>query len=375
LRTAVVHDWLTGMRGGERVLEEILSLVPEPTIFTLFHFPGSVSARIESCPIRTSFLQRAPGLRGHYRTWLPFFPAAVESFDLTGYDLVVSSSHCVAKGARTPAGVPHLCYCHTPVRYAYDQFDAYFPRDRTSLYALRRYLIGRLRRWDIATAGRVDTYLANSSFVAERIRRHYGREAAVLHPPVDIDFFTPSAETPSPVEAGAPYWLCVSALAPYKRLDRAVDAATESGHRLILVGQGPEEARLRGRAGPSVQFLGTVAREELRELYRHCTAYLQPGEEDFGMAAVEALSCGQPVVARARGGVLDVVSDGVGGILYEDDSVSALRTAIDRASRLRFNVDRLRESALRCAPERFREGFVAAVERVRAERKRPRKGP
>src|SRR5213593_1914588 len=189
MRTAVVHDWLNGMRGGEKVLEAMLPLLPEPTIFTLFHVPGSVSEEIEKYPIRASFLNRLPFAHGHYRHYLPLFPSAVESFDLSGYDLVVSSSHCVAKGAIAPEGVPHLCYCHTPVRYAYEQFETYFPRDATPLWKLKKAAIDRLRRWDLATAGRPTRYVANSSAVAERIRKHYGRPAAVVPPPVDVEFF------------------------------------------------------------------------------------------------------------------------------------------------------------------------------------------
>ncbi|MFY9552921.1 MAG: glycosyltransferase, partial [Thermoanaerobaculia bacterium] len=179
MKTAVVHDWLNGMRGGEKVLEAILPQTPNPTIFTLFHVPGSVSREIERYPIRASFLNRLPFARRGYRNYLPLFPRAVESFDLSGFDLVLSSSHCVAKGALAPSGTPHLCYCHTPVRYAYEQFDLYFPRETTRFYAAKKVAVGRLRAWDQATASRPSAYLANSSAVAERIRRHYGREARV----------------------------------------------------------------------------------------------------------------------------------------------------------------------------------------------------
>src|SRR5215813_2054834 len=197
MRTAVVHDWLNGRRGGENVLESMLPLLPEPTIFTLFHVPGSISPAIERYPIRASFLNRLPFARRHYRSLLPFFPTAVESLDLSGFDLVVSSSHCVAKGAIAPTGVPHLCYCHTPVRYAYEQFDLYFPPGRTRLRHLKAAAIARLRAWDVATASRPTRYLANSSAVAERIARHWGRAAAVCHPPVDVEFFRP-ADRPAP---------------------------------------------------------------------------------------------------------------------------------------------------------------------------------
>jgi glycosyltransferase involved in cell wall biosynthesis len=358
VRTAVVHDWLTGMRGGEQVLEEILDLVPEPTIFTLFHFPGTVSERIESRPIVPSFLRRLPITPGNYRSFLPLFPAAVESFDLSGFDLVVSSSHCVAKGAR-PAGAPHLCYCHTPVRYAYDQFDAYFPRATTRLYPVKKFLIGRLRRWDIRTASRVDRYLANSSRVAGRIRDGYGRESRVVFPPVDVDFFTPGTA------AGGGYALCVGALVPYKRFERAVEWSNRTGHRLRIVGGGPQERRLREIASSSVEFEMNLSREQLRERYRGCAFFLQPGEEDFGMAAAEAQACGRPVVALNRGGVRDIVAGPGTGVLFEEAGVAQIHAAIDTLQRVGFNADEARESAGRFSKERFRAEFSRAVSELR----------
>lgn len=374
MRTAVVHDWLNGMRGGEKVLETILPLVPEPTVFTLFHVPGSVSPAIERHPIVVSPLNRLPFARRGYRNYLPLFPRAVEAFDLSGFDLVVSSSHCVAKGAIAPRGAPHLCYCHTPVRYAYEQFDLYFPPGRTRLRRLKAAAIARLRRWDVATSDRPTAYLANSSAVAERIRRHYGRDAAVCHPPVDVAFF--DGEGAGPRED---FLLAVGALVPYKRWDVALDAAERLGRRLVLVGSGPEERRLRARAPASASFVSGCSREELRGLYRACAAYLQPGEEDFGIAAVEALACGAPVVALARGGARDIVRDGDTGVLYDlpgasaeaghaeaghAEAVDALAGAVRRAEGLQFDYTRLRDSALAFRPERFAERFRAAVKDV-----------
>jgi glycosyltransferase involved in cell wall biosynthesis len=359
MRTAVVHDWLTGMRGGEHVLEALLPLVPEPTIFTLFHSPGSVYEAIESRPIRTSLLDRLPFAQSHYRSLLPFFPAAVERFDLTGFDFVVSSSHCVAKGALAPPGVPHLCYCHTPVRYAYEQFDAYFPRDRTRFYAVKRRLVGRLREWDRKTSGRPTRYLANSSAVAQRIRRHYGREAEVCHPPVDVEFFSPSAEP------RRDFLLAVGALVPYNRFELAIDAAELVGKPLVVVGRGPEEKRLRDRAGSSVRWAGEVSREELRQLYRTCLFFLQPGEEDFGIAAAEAVASGAPVAALSRGGVLDIVRDGAEGVLYDEESAAGLAEALRRGERLRFDPEEMRRSTERFSVPRFRDRFRRAVEELK----------
>ncbi len=355
MRTAVVHDWLNGMRGGEKVLEAMLPCLPEPTIFTLFHVPGAVSPEIERYPIRVSGLNRLPFARRHYRSYLPLFPRAVEAFDLSGYDLVVSSSHCVAKGARAPAGVPHLCYCHTPVRYAYEQFDEYFPAGRTRLRPLKAAAIARLRAWDIATSSRPNRYLANSRAVAQRILRHWGRDAAVLPPPVDVDFFVASA---SPRED---FLLAVGALVPYKRFEDAIAAARLLRRPLVLVGRGPEERRLRAQAGPSVRIVKDLSAADLRDLYRRCAFFVQPGEEDFGIASVEALASGAPVVALGRGGVRDIVSDTEEGILYDAPGPEALAGAVGRAVAQRFDYNRLRSSALRFSAERFREAFRREV--------------
>jgi glycosyltransferase involved in cell wall biosynthesis len=356
MRTAVVHDWLNGMRGGEKVLEQILPLVPDPTIFTLFHVPGSVSPAIERYPIRVSSWNRLPFVRRYYRNLLPLFPAAVEAFDLSGFDLVVSSSHCVAKGAVAPPGVPHLCYCHTPVRYAYEQFELYFPKGRTRLRAWKSLAIARLRAWDQATADRPSRYLANSNAVAGRIRKHYGREATVLFPPADVEFFTPGGS------ARGDFLLAVGAVVPYKRFEDAILAADRLARPLVLVGRGPEERRLRELAGPSVRILVDLGSEELRDLYRSCAFFVQPGEEDFGIAAAEALACGAPIVALSRGGILDMVTDGVEGALYDTPGPQPLAEAVERAAAMRFDYNRLRSTALRFSPDRFREGFRVAVE-------------
>jgi glycosyltransferase involved in cell wall biosynthesis len=359
MKTAVVHDWLNGMRGGEKVLEALLPRVPDPTVFTLFHVPGTVSPAIERYPIRASWLNRLPFSRRGYRNYLPLFASAVESFDLSGFDLVVSSSHCVAKGAIARDGAPHLCYCHTPVRYAYDQLALYVPPE-DPLRGFKVASLARLREWDQRTASRPTRYLANSSAVAERIRRFYGREASVVHPPVDVGFFAAGDDPRDD------FLLCVGALVPYKRFDLAIEAARQAKRRLVLVGRGPEEARLRALAGPSVEFLSALPAEGLRAFYRRCAFYVQPGEEDFGISAVEALACGAPVVALARGGALDVVRDGVNGVLYdsEEDTAAGLADALERARGLRFDYTALRASALPFRPERFAEEFDVAVRKL-----------
>jgi glycosyltransferase involved in cell wall biosynthesis len=331
---ALVHDWLTGMRGGEKVLESLASLFPGAPLFTLFHFPGRVSEALESHPIHTSFLQGAPGVERHYRRYLPLFPAAIEEFDLTGYRLIVSSSHCVAKGVIPPPDAFHLCYCHTPMRYAWDQEHVYFPKRNGLGARLRSLALSGLRAWDAASAARVHLYVANSRFVAQRIRTYYGRDAEVVPPPVDTDFFTPVPEN----GRGEGYCLMVTALAPYKRVELAIAACDRVGIELRIVGEGPEQERLQALAGPRTRFLGRVDDERLRDLYRGARLFLQPGVEDFGIASVEALACGTPVVAVDRGGIVDIVEDGRHGLLYPDWGGPAdLAAMIDKALQIGFN--------------------------------------
>jgi glycosyltransferase involved in cell wall biosynthesis len=343
-----VHDWLTGMRGGEKVLEQLAALFPTAPIYTLFHFPGSVSAELERHPIHTSFLQRAPFVRRRYRAYLPLFPAAIEDFDLAGFDLIVSSSHCVAKGIVPPPDAFHLCYCHTPMRYAWDQEHAYFPRRRGMAARARNLFLSSLRTWDAGSAPRVNSFVANSQFVAQRIRRYYGRTAEVVPPPVEVDFFTPGSEP----KGG--YALAVSALAPYKKVEVAIDACERRGLELRIVGDGPERRRLAARAGRHTRLLGQLAGPALREQYRGAALFLQPGVEDFGIAAVEALACATPVVAAARGGVLDSVGADLHGVLYPDDGgAEALGAAIDKALGIRFNSLELRRRAEQFSASHF----------------------
>jgi len=357
-KVALVHDWLTGMRGGEKVLAHIAGLFPRAPIYTLFHFRGSVSPELESHPIITSFLQDYPGVRRHYRRLLPLFPAAIEDFDFTSYDLIISSSHCVAKGAQPRPGAFHLCYCHTPMRYAWDQEQAYFPK-RTGLVArLRGLALARLRNWDVTSAGRVDLYLANSSFVRTRIARYYKEQAEVLHPPVDTESFHP-VDDPS-----ADFCLMVSALSPYKRVDLAMDACERLGVELRIVGDGPERQQLEKRCGSGTRLLGSVDQETLRGLYQRARCYLQPGIEDFGISSVEALASGCPVVALGRGGVLDIVEDGQHGVLYQEpDSAPALAAAIDKSFTISFNKLNLKRRAEEFSAARFEDQLRVLLSR------------
>lgn len=368
VQIALVHDWLNGMRGGEKCLEQVCELFPSADVFTLLHEPGRVSRTIESHPIRTSFLQRFPGRRRYYRHFLPLFPTAIERLDLRGYDLVVSLSHCVAKGARVADGTPHLCYCFTPMRYAWDLEGEYFSRERSSppvRWAAARVL-PYLRRWDVASAARVSRFVAISEHVRERIRRIYGRDAGRIYPPVDTDAFRPDATPP----AREDFYLMVTALAPYKGVDVAIEAFRGSGRRLVVIGSGQEEHRLRAMAGPEVTFLGWVGGERLREAYARCRAFLHPADEDFGIAPVEAQSMGAPVIGYARGGLLETVRGldrpGVSeptGVLFESLTADALRDALDRFEPARgdFAPAAIRRHAERFSKHVFRDEFSALV--------------
>ena len=356
-RVALVHDWLTGMRGGERCLEVFCELFPEADLFTLLHVPGSVSAIIERHRIITSFVQRLPGAAGHYRYYLPLFPAAVEAFDLRGYDLVLSSSHCVAKGARPAPGALHVSYCFTPMRYVWDLYDDYFGRRaRPLIRALMPPVAARLRRWDRRSSARVDSFIAISRHVASRIDRYYGRPAEVIYPPVDVQRFDVAD-----ADAGE-FYLVVSALVPYKRLDLAVQAANRLGRRLLVVGSGPEERALRALAGPGVEFLGWRSDAEIAELYRRCRALLFPGVEDFGIVPLEAMAAGRPVVAFAGGGALETVVppgslEPPTGLFFDTQTVDALVDALRRleSGAVAFHPKTLRARAEEFDRPRFKE--------------------
>lgn len=353
-RVALVHDWLTGMRGGERVLEALCRMFPQASLHTLVHVQGTVSADIERHAPQTSVLQRVPNVARWYRHLLPLYPAALRTIDVGDVDLVISSSHCVAKSVRTPPGARHLCYCHTPVRYAYDQFDAYFGPARLGqvLSALMRPTMAAFARWDIATSVRPDRYVANSQHVARRIARYYNRQSAVIHPPVDTSFFTPAPNDPRPPATA----LVVSALVPYKRIDVAIAACRQVRMPLTVIGNGPEMGALRAMAGPEVTFLGSLTDTEIREQYRTAGMVLLPGEEDFGIVPVEAQACGTPVVALGNGGATETVRDGDTGVLT-GGGVEAFAAGIAAAR------DRVwSPAACRAQAERFSTGrFVDAM--------------
>jgi len=366
-KVAIVHDWLTGMRGGEKCLEIFCELFPEAVIYTLLHNPGSVSPTIENHPIKTSWISSLPFARNGYRHYLPLFPRAIESFDLSDYDLVLSSSHCVAKGAKAPPGSLHLCYCYTPMRYTWDRRGDYFPPERMNPWRRKAiyFFLDRLQRWDRESSKRVDTFIACSENVRARIERYYGREAQIIYPPVDTDFFTPGGKQEG-------YYLIVSALVPYKRIDLAVEAFNRLGLPLLIIGTGPEMENLKRLAKGNVEFLGWQSQQKLREYYRRCRALIFPGVEDFGIVPVEAQACGRPAIVYGEGGALETVSGPfagggppsetrISGVFFEEQTVEALISAVELSRQIDFDSDFIRKGSLRFSKEIFKERIAAFI--------------
>jgi len=357
VRIALVHDWLTGMRGGEWVLYEIAKLFPSAPLYTLVHRDGSVMPALEQHPIRTSWLQ-APSFGG--RTWrylLPLMPAAIETFTFPDADLVISTSHCVAKGVIPPPGAFHLSYVHTPMRYAWDQRSLYTARIPAMLQPIVESRLAKLRQWDMVSSARVDRLIANSRLVAWRIKHYWNRHAEVIPPPVATEYFTPGGERGTNL-------LTVAALVPYKRVEVAIEVAKRVGRPLEIVGTGPRMGQLRRLAGPDVRLLGWLDRNELREAYRRAAAVLVPNVEDFGMVTVEALACGTPVIGLSASGTADVVRSGIEGELAEESGVDALVDAAARALDESWDAAVLRQRAEFFSRERFKVRFGFLLDRL-----------
>lgn len=358
-RVALVHDWLTGMRGGEKCLDVASRHWPEAPLYTLLHRRGSTSAAIEKRPIHASWLNRLPGVHRYYRYLLPLMPRAAK-WAIDDVDAVLSFSHCVAKSAMAPSGKPHVSYCFTPMRYAWHMQEAYFRRGIKA--KLIDQLMTRIRDWDRRTASHVSHFIAISKTIQSRIRECYGRDSAVIYPPVDTDFYTPSSVPRDE------FYLIVSAFAPYKRFDLAVEACSKLGKPLVVIGTGQDEKRLRSLAGPKVSFLGWQSDESIREHYRRAKALLFPAEEDFGIVPVEAQACGCPVIAYGRGGARETVNPAT-GVLFDEQTVEAVVEAIEQFERIadRFDPAAARRNALPYRTERFARELIGFVESVMAE--------
>ena len=354
---AIVHDWLVGMRGGEKVLEVVCELFPDAVLWTLVHQKGNLSPTIESMDIRTSFIQKIPFGRHKYQYFLPLYPAAIRKFDLQEFDLIISISHAAAKAVRPRKDVLHICYCHTPMRYIWDQYDDYFGKGKSSFVArtAMKMCVEYLRRWDIESVNGVDYFIANSNNVQERIRRIYRRDSTVMYPPVDVDRFSVSNK-----DSG--YYLIVSALVPYKRIDLAIEAFNELGERLVIIGTGEERKRLQVGARSNIEFLGWVDDDRLAEYYAGCRALIFPGEEDFGIVPLEAMASGKPVIAFAKGGALETVVDGKTGILFSEQTRESLMGAVQRFTQMTFDGTAIRSHVERFDRKLFKEQLLLYIQ-------------
>lgn len=355
MKIAIVHDYLNQAGGAERVVGSLHRIFPDAPIYTTIADPAVVEALLPGADVRTSWMQRLPGLARHSRKYFLLYPMAIEHFDLSEYDLVISSSSAYAKSAIVRPGACHVCYCNTPMRFAWN-FEEYSARE--SWGPLTRWLlppfIAWLRRWDLRTAHRPTAFIANSSTIAARIGRHYGRPSRVVHPPIELKRFAPR-------DVDGDYHLVVSRLMGYKRIDLAVEAFTRMGKRLVVLGDGPARKDLERAAGPAIQFLGRVSDEEVAFHYARCRALIFPGEEDLGLTPLEANASGRPVIAYRAGGALDTVAEGVTGVFFDSQTPDALIGAVEECQRRNWDKAVLRRHAEQFSEEVFRDRLLDVV--------------
>jgi glycosyltransferase involved in cell wall biosynthesis len=362
-RVAIVHDWLTVPGGSEQIVLELLAMFPGAELFTSVYDPSPWPAEITDRPVHVSFLNRLPGAERHYPKLLPLMNRAFESFDLSRFDLVLSSSHACAKNVRTPSSTLHVCYCHTPMRYAWDS-SMLAGEGIGPASLLLSPVLGWLRRMDVAGAARVDAFVANSRHVADRIKRHYGRSSSVVHPPVDVERFLALRRDPGD------FYLAFGRVVPYKRVELAVAACARLGRPIKVAGDGRALAAVRAGAGPDSEFLGRVSDEQLDELLSRARGLVFAGEEDFGIVPVEAQAAGVPVIAYGVGGASESVLDGRTGVLFAEQTIESLSNAIERLEGLELDSDEVRENARRFGRERFRDELATTVESAADEHDR-----
>jgi glycosyltransferase involved in cell wall biosynthesis len=353
------------MRGGEKCLEILCELYPEADLYTLLCVKDRLSESIAGMNIKSSFIQKLPMASRYYRYYLPLFPTAIEKFDLKGYDLVISTSHCVAKGVLSAPDALHISYCFTPMRYIWDMHFEYFEAtDHKFKNLFISFFSNYLRLWDVTSSARVDDFIAISKHVQKRIRKFYRRESTIIYPPVDCDFFCPSVSA----DKKGDYYLMVTAMAPYKRVDIAIEAFNQLGKSLLIIGEGQGLRSLKKMAKKNIEFFGWQSDEKVRNYYRGCRAFIFPGEEDFGIAPVEAQACGSPVIAYARGGILESVvpfpQENPTGIFFNHPTPESLITAVELFERKmdQFDSRLTRENALRFDKKRFREEMSSFIE-------------
>jgi len=355
-RVAIIHYWLVGMRGGERVVERLIRLFPDADIFTHVYVPENVSALIRSRPVKTTFINRLPGAAKHYQKYLPLMPLALEELDLRGYDLVISSESGPAKGVITAPDAFHLCYCHSPMRYLWDHYHHYRQSAGSLTRTMMPWLFHRLRAWDSGSAQGIDTVLANSNFIRKRVRKAWGREADVVFPPVEVDLFTPTTDVES-------RYLWVGQMVPYKRPDLVIDAFNELKKPLLMVGDGEMARALRKKAGPNITIVPKLNFDELRRAYARARALIFTAEEDFGIVPVEAMASGRPVLAYGRGGALDTVAPGVSGVFFNEQTPESLIAGVEalEAWLPHFDPEAAMGQARLFSPDKFDAGVLGAL--------------
>jgi glycosyltransferase involved in cell wall biosynthesis len=360
MKIAVVHDYFTQLGGAEKVAEELMRMLPGAALHSTVALPDRMPPSLVSVPIETSWMQKLPRMRQYYRLYFLLYPLAVSSLDLSRYDLVLSSSSGYVKGVRTNRDAIHVCYCHTPMRWAWS-FENYSAREEMG--AVKRlllpHLIGGLRRWDEGASRQPDHFIANSQTVAGRIRRAYGRFAEVIHPPIDLERFHPSPGQDD-------YYIVLARLVSYKRIDLAVRACTLLGRRLMVIGDGPDRARLMANAGPTVSFLGRLSDAEVAYHAARCRALIFPGEEDFGMAPLEVAAAGRPTIAYRAGGSVETIVEGVTGIFFDRQEPEDLADAIARFERTDWSPSALRLHAENFGSDIFQARFRAFLAKVGA---------
>ena len=358
-KIALVHDWLTGMRGGEYVLEAIAEIYPKAELFTLIYIPGRIAPILTTLKKHTSWLQKVPGAEKRYRHFLPLMPSMIEKFDLSGFELIISSSHCVAKGVRKPKDSVHVSYIHAPMRYIWDRFDDYFGPGRSSFPTrlAARMIRKKLQKWDqsVSTPDKIDAILANSRFIAGQIERHYQRDAQVIYPFANLKRFS------KPRQPGRNY-LIVTAFAPYKRVDIAIEAFNRLKLPLLIVGSGQDSHRLKKLAGPTITFLGSMSNSAIADLYSKCRALIFPGIEDFGITPLECMGAGAPVIAFAEGGASETVTPET-GIFFHPQTAEALMEAVTKMENdpNQFQESSCRQRAAEFSREKFQKEFRKAV--------------
>ncbi|PZA12822.1 glycosyltransferase family 4 protein [Rhodopseudomonas palustris] len=359
MKVAIVHYWFVGMRGGEKVIDALCELYPQADIFTHVFVPDAVSDRIRAHRVTTSFINSLPRARSMYKSYLPLMPLALEQLDLSGYDLIISSESGPAKGIIAPPDALHVCYCHTPMRYIWNMYHDYRSGAGRITQLLMPPMSHYLRMWDVSAASRVDSFIANSATVADRIERYYRRESVIIHPPVDTSAFTPILTS----QLGD-YYLMAGELVAYKRPDLAVHAFNQIGRKLVVIGGGDMLDELKRIAGPNVTVMGSQPFEVLRDYYSHCRALIFPGEEDFGMVPVEAMAAGRPVVAFGKGGATETVAPGLSGVFFQSQEIDAIRAAILQLDEMAIDPGKISNHAARFGKQAFFKGFRSHIDQL-----------